>query len=65
VKFEIIQSVAGSVAFLWLYVRQARIYKMTRKETAKMVQRALWQDRQIKRGEMPNVRGINGSNSGR
>lgn len=62
---EIIQDVSGTVLFLFLYVRQAKLHKATLKAVRKDMQRQLWQDRQIRRGEVPNVGGVNGSNSGR
>lgn len=62
---EVIQSVGGVVLFLYLYVRQARLHKATLKAARKDVQTALWQDRQIRKGNTPNVGRVNGSDSGR
>lgn len=62
---EIIQSAAGVGLFVCLYVRQARLHRATLKAFRKNIQTALWQDRQIRKGNTPNVGRINGSDSGR
>lgn len=62
---EVIQDISGVILFLFLYVRQARVHKAALKAAKRQVQAALWQDRQIRKGSVPNVGGVNGSNSGR
>ncbi len=61
---EVIQSVAGGILFLFLYFRQNRMRKAIVKEANRKVQQVLWQDRQIRKGNTPNVGRVNGSNSG-